>query len=156
MSDTRQCLCLRVGSQWYGIDVNNVIEVLHLVALAELPLKDSSVLGLMTLRDTVMPVIDLRSQFGMAERQFHLTTPIIAVRTPRGAMGLVADEVDNVERVAEEQLIAYEGPEITWVSRIARVAERLLLLIDVTTMTSVAEAASTAASAKLAPGQLAS
>jgi purine-binding chemotaxis protein CheW len=85
----------------------------------------------MTLRDKVMPVIDLRHHFGLPEPQFHLNTPIIAVRIAESMAGLVVDEVDNVERVTAGQLMVYDGPPIAQVSGVAQTPERLLLLIDV-------------------------
>ncbi len=130
MAKTQPYLSFRVGQQWYGLPVEAVTEVLHLIALAEVPTEEPYLLGLMTLREAVMPVVDLRRQFGFAEAPYALTTPILAVRAPRGAIGLVADEVDTVERVAEEQLVAYHGPAIARVSGVARASGRLLLLLD--------------------------
>jgi purine-binding chemotaxis protein CheW len=130
MDETRHYLSFRVGQLWYGVDVTNVIEVLHMLALTEVPAAETRILGLMTLRDKVMPVIDLRRHFGLPEPQFHLNTPVIAVHIAQSMAGLVVDEVDNVERVTADQLTAYDGPRIAQVSGVARTPERLLLLID--------------------------
>ncbi len=123
-------LTFRIGQQWYALNVDRVIEVIHLVALAELPAAESKVLGLMTLRDRVLPVIDLRSYMGIPDPQYTLTTPIIAVHSERTAFGMVVDEVDNVERILPEQLNAYSGPNLAQISGVARLNGRLLFLID--------------------------
>ena len=60
-----QYLCCRVGTEWYGVEVSRVIEVLHFAALHEVPGAKPDVLGLLTLRDLIMPVIDLRLRFGL-------------------------------------------------------------------------------------------
>ncbi len=123
-------LSVRTGHQWYGIDVEHVIEVLHFVALDELPGAPPGVLGLITVRDTVMPVIDLRIHFGLSEAPLRLNTPIVAVHTPTGAMGLVVDEADTVEEVSVEQMSAYDSSESPYVTAVVRVSKRLLLLLD--------------------------
>ena len=135
MADLRHYLSIRVGQQWYGVDVNHIVEALHMLALAEVPAAEKNILGLMTLRDQVVPVIDLRQYFGIAEPAYHLTTPIVAVhlcsrREQQTMAGLVVDEVDNVETVSADVLAAYDGPPIAQVSGVVRTGERLLLLLD--------------------------
>jgi chemotaxis signal transduction protein len=130
MTATRHYLNCRVGEQWYGLDVEHVVGVLHLVALTEVPAEQSSMLGLMTLRDEVMPVFDLRRHFGIAEPKLRLDTPIIAVRTTKNSLGLVVDEVDNVELMPVEAFVFYNGPELPYISGMAKHSARLILLID--------------------------
>jgi purine-binding chemotaxis protein CheW len=89
-------LRFRVGHQWYGIPVAEVIEVLHLVALSEMPGAPADVLGLLTLRDEVLPVIDLRLTFGTPERALSLNTPMVAVHHAERDLVLVIDDVDGV------------------------------------------------------------
>lgn len=145
-------LSFRVGQQWYGVDVSNVIEVLHMVALTELPAAAPDVLGLMIVREAVMPVIDLRRRFGLGQPALRLDTPIIALRTgglrPAGEraaangnarqhngasdrpLGLVVDEVDDVEYVATEHLAVYHDTDSPYVTHVARLPDRLLLVLD--------------------------
>lgn len=127
---TQHCLSLRVGQQWYGIAVDSVIEVLHLVALTELPAATPDVLGLMTVRNVVMPVIDLRLRFGLDDAPLRLDTPVIAIRTENGPIGLVVDEADDVEQISETQMSAYDSADSPYVASVARLPERLLLLLD--------------------------
>ncbi len=134
-------LSLRLGEQWYGIDVRHVVEVLHMVELTALPAPESAALGLMTLRDVVMPVIDLRRYFGTNEATFSLTTPIVAVHAPGQPIALVVDEVDTVERISATDLISYEGPDCPEVSGVAKLPDKLLLLLD---LGSIEKAAGTA------------
>lgn len=118
-------LSFRVGREWYGVDVKDIIEVLHLVALNEFPAED--ILGTMTLRDQVLPVIDLRQRFGLPSADLTLSTPIIAVRTTKGGLGLVVDEADNVEHIPHDKIIPYES---AYTHQVARLERGLLLLLD--------------------------
>jgi len=123
-------LNFRLGSQWYGLDVKNVIEVLHFVKLTELPNTGESLLGLMTLREHVLSVLDMRRLFNLTDVSFQLNTPIVAARSSKGMIGLVVDEVDQVATVNTDQLIAYKGPYVSQISSVARIGESLLLIID--------------------------
>ena len=119
-------LVFRVGREWYGVGVDAVIEVLHLVALSEVP--NSDVLGVMTLRNRAMKVFDLRQRFGLPNPSYTLTTPIIAVNTAQGAIGLVVDETDDVIQVAAEDILAYSGDGLEGSFRIEG---RMVLIMDV-------------------------
>ena len=125
-----QYLCCRVGSEWYGVEVSRVIEVLHLVALHEAPGANPDVLGLLTLRDMIMPVIDLRRRFGLGETDLSVDTPIIAVQAPAGPVGLVVDDVDDVEQITE--IDDAHGGELPFTVGTARLDSRLLFILDVT------------------------
>ena len=122
------CLTFRIGKQWYGIEVHKVIEVLQLVALDELPMAPPDVLGLMTLRDQVIPVVDLRRRFGETNVSFTLQTPIIAFKTDKGMAGVVVDDVDTVIPVEEEA--DFEDQHAPYIKAIARMKDHLLMILD--------------------------
>src|SRR5579871_3443736 len=102
-------LRFRVGQEWYGIDVDSVVEVLPFMALTELPDSPSDVLGMMRLRESVAPVVDLRLRFGFSTVSYDLNTPIIAAKTASGLIGLVVDDVDDLERVDVALISAQTG-----------------------------------------------
>ena len=124
-----QYLCCRVGREWFGIPVVYVIEVLHFVALNEIPGASPDVLGLLTLRDTVMPVIDLRVRFGHVDAAIELDTPIIALNTPQGPAGIVVDDVDDVEQIS--QIETRQDDALPHTQGVARLGERLLQILNV-------------------------
>ena len=124
-----QYLCCRVGREWYGVPVTAVIEVLHFLALNEVPGASPDVLGLLTLRDTVMPVIDLRIRFGQPEAEVKLDTPIIALNTPQGPAGIVVDDVDDVEDIG--QVDAQRDSAMPHTTGVVHLDKRLLQILDV-------------------------
>jgi purine-binding chemotaxis protein CheW len=127
---TRNFLTFRVGLEWYGADIDSVIEVTYLVMLTELPATTPDMLGLITVRDDVMPVIDLRQRFGQADGVLKMDTPIICMHTANGPIGLVVDEAEDVIRVESAPVAGYEGRESRYVSGVLRLPDRLLLLLN--------------------------
>jgi purine-binding chemotaxis protein CheW len=127
---TRFYLSCRVGREWYGIDADCIIKVLRLVALTELPDASPDVLGLMTLSDRVMPVIDLRRRFGLSDVSFQLETPIVAIDTTHGPVGLVVDDADDIKAIDESQVTLTDNSESPYIVGVARWSDHLLLLLD--------------------------
>jgi purine-binding chemotaxis protein CheW len=131
----------RVGREWYAIHVAQIVRVLHLVALTELPAADPDMLGMLTLPDRVAPVIDLRRRFRLTEIEYHLDTPIVAVNTPHGTVGLVVDEADDIETIGEEQLAPFTGTVSPYIVGVARSSDYLLLLLNTTLLGAEARSA---------------
>ena len=99
--------------------------------LNELPVTDPGLLGLMTIRNEVIPVIDLRVRFGLTQPEYRLDTPIIAARTSTGIVGLVVDNADTVENVPDVESITYQGSELPYLSGAVVLPEGLLLLLNI-------------------------
>ena len=124
-------LSARIGSQWYGIEVEKVIEVLHLVAYTEAPALQNDILGLTTVRDEVMPLIDLRRRFGLKDAQLKLDTPVVAIREAHGLIALVFDDADRVEDITDSQLATtQDSQQFPYIRAVAKLPGRLLLLLD--------------------------
>ena len=130
MAKVQHYLRFQVGYEWYGIEVDSLIEVLQFVALNELPGARPDILGMMRLREAVVPVIDLRLCFGL-DVAYTLNTPIIVARTASGPIGLVVDDVDDLERIDEAQVAPHEDGASPYVTGVARTASTLLLLLNI-------------------------
>ena len=117
-------MVFRVRQEWYAIMVNSVIEVLHMVALNEVP--EPGVLGMMTLRNRPVKVIDLRQLFGLPNPDYKLDTPIIAVNTRQGAIGLVVDEADGVTQVTADNVSVYDEE---YIEGVFRDQERMIFIV---------------------------
>ena len=127
---TTSYLSARIGSQWYGIEVDRIIEVLQLVAFTSLPVLREDILGLITIRDEVMPLIDLRKSFGQMDAHLRLDTPVIAIREQDGPIALVFDDADRVVEIDPTQIKSAEGRQYPYIRTVAKDNERLLLLLD--------------------------
>lgn len=98
-------LTFRVLQQWFAVDVMAIFEVQTMVAISPVPDMPSSVLGMVNLRGTVVPVLDLRIRFGVTKPPVELTTPIIFIHHNNANMyGIVVDDVDDVIRLAESSI----------------------------------------------------
>jgi len=98
-------LTFRVGKQWYAVDVQAVFEVYNLVAISEVADMPESILGVVNIRGSIVPVLDLRIRFNMPNRELELSTPIIFLsHTETKTYGIVVDDVDDVINIADEAI----------------------------------------------------
>lgn len=130
VSTSRDYLRFRLGNEWYGIDVAHIIEVMQFMILTEMPVPRPGLLGMMRLREMIVPVVDLRIRFGLPDVTYTLNTPIIVAQIDGAPRGLVVDDVDALERVDVSQIQPHDGSVSSYVSGVARSTDHLLLLLD--------------------------
>ena len=130
MAQALQVLTARVGQQWVALEVDAIIEVLPMLACSEVHSSRREVLGLVIVRDAVMPLIDLRRVFGAAQAAVRLDTPLIAVRAGGGACALLVDEADRVVEVRRGQGRQADAGQHPAICDVLRHDGRLLLLLD--------------------------
>ena len=103
----RQYLTFHLADEEYGIDILRVQEIRGWEKVRPLPDTPDYILGIMSLRGEVIPVVDLRSRFGLEPQAPSELTVVIIVRLEhqgesRG-MGLVVDAVSEVYRIEAKQ-----------------------------------------------------
>ncbi|MBK6432207.1 chemotaxis protein CheW [Candidatus Amarolinea dominans] len=127
-----QLVVFEVGQRAYALRVEQVIEVLRMVAIAPLPDTPPWLAGMLNFRGQVIPVMDLRTRLGAPRPQPDLNTPIMVVTTGERMAGLIADVVREVISLP---VAAVRAPDTLTgqaqvVATIARVRERLVALLD--------------------------
>jgi purine-binding chemotaxis protein CheW len=104
----RQFLTFTVADEEYGIDVRRVNEIFAFVPLTRVPRAPGFIAGVMNLRGTVVPVVDLRVKLGMPPTTTSSRTCIIIVEivslNGRTTMGLLSDEVRQVMDLAASDI----------------------------------------------------
>ncbi len=89
-------MTFRIGEQNYGIEILDVNEIVGLDTITEVPDVPNYVKGMINLRGTVIPVIDVRLRFGMDPREYDSRTCVVVVTVQGATVGLVVDRVNEV------------------------------------------------------------
>ncbi len=95
-TDTRQFLTFALGDEEYGIDILKVQEIKGYSAITRVPRTPQDIRGVMNLRGTIVPIVDLRTKFQLEPREYDRFTVIIVVVVRGRAVGLVVDAVSDV------------------------------------------------------------
>lgn len=104
--DTQKDLFLtfRLGNEDYGMEIFHVIEIVGIQNITEVPDMPEYIKGVINLRGSVIPVMDLRLRFNMPERAYDDRTCLIVVRVDDISIALVVDRVNEVSEISSEQI----------------------------------------------------
>lgn len=97
-------LTFGLAKESYGLEILKVREIIGLMAITAVPRTPGFVKGVINLRGKVIPVVDLRLKFGMAEAQHTEETCIIVVNVGQIEMGIIVDKVSEVLNIAGEDI----------------------------------------------------
>ncbi|AAR34518.1 chemotaxis protein CheW [Geobacter sulfurreducens] len=100
ITETRQYLTFKLDDEVFAVDVAKVREILELTSITKVPQTPQFMRGVINLRGSVVPVVDLRLKFGMSETAPTVDTCIIVVEVAHEhetlVLGALADSVQEV------------------------------------------------------------
>src|ERR1035437_6176020 len=106
---TSQFLTFLLGTEQYGVEILKVQEIRGYSAVTPIPNTPAHIKGVINLRGTVVPVVDLRAKFSLANAEYNKFTVIIVVTVREKVVGLVVDAVSDVLDIgATEMRVAPE------------------------------------------------
>jgi purine-binding chemotaxis protein CheW len=130
-----QYLTFSLDREEYGIDILRVQEIRSTGAITPIPNTPSHLRGVMNLRGTIIPVVDLRAKLGIATAEATDFTAIVVVTVGSKIVGLIVDAVSDVLNIPASDIQAapdFGGSfDIRFVGGIARANERLVVLLDI-------------------------
>lgn len=97
-------VCFRLGGDVYALDIMRVREIIKPQPLSGLSEAPSFVEGVINLRSSIIPVVDLRKIFGLAECAITNTSRILIVVVERQPIALIVDAVSEVASIAVSDL----------------------------------------------------
>jgi purine-binding chemotaxis protein CheW len=141
---TLEVLVFEVGGQAYGLPTADVREIVRAVAITSLPNAPDVIEGVVNVRGRVLPVLDVRTRFRLPATPLDPSDHfIVASAGPRGVV-LRVDRATHLALLDEGSIQSPEtlGPSGTYVAGVAKLDGGLVLIHDLTTFLSAAEAAS--------------
>lgn len=138
-SDERQLVSFSVENQEYAVDIADVQEIVQVPTdIVAVPKVSAAVLGLMTLRERLLPLVSLRTMFNLSSATLDERSRVVVVATAEGAIGIVTDSVSEVLRVPLALIddlpkLLNKATQLEEVSQICRLndGKRLVSVIDV-------------------------
>lgn len=99
-----QFLTFGIEKETYAIDLLNVMEIIRLIQITPIPETFNFIKGIINLRGKIIPVMDVRLRFNIAEKGYEDRTCIIVVSIKGLEMGLIVDHVSEVLEIPEGQV----------------------------------------------------
>jgi len=136
---SQQVLTFVLGSETYGVDILRVQEIRGWSSVTKIPHAPHCVLGVLNLRGSIVPIVDMRMQFNLERAEYTTVTVIIVLsvqsRAGRRDFGVVVDGVSDVVTVNEAQV--KPAPDLgsrnatEHIRGLLPVADRMVVLLDI-------------------------
>src|SRR5580698_11082488 len=144
-AEIQQYLSFALGEEQYGIEILRVQEIKGYSGITPIPNTPSHVKGVMNLRGTVIPVVDLRSKFAMETVEYTKFTVIIVASVGEKIVGIVVDAVSDVLTVSSGNI--RPAPDFgvraatRFITGLTTVGDHLAILLDIEKLVSSDELA---------------
>ncbi len=129
-----QLVTFSLGSEEFGVDIMCVQEIIRIPAITRVPKAPTYVEGVINLRGNVIPVISLRTRFGIDRVEETDLSRIIVLQVKTKVFGIRVDAVTEVLRLDSESIeppppIAL-GMDSQFIRGVGKIEERLLILLE--------------------------
>jgi len=130
-----QFLTFTLGDELYGIDIIQVKEIKGYTAVTKIPNMPSHIVGVLNLRGAIVPIVELRTAFGMPTVDCTAFTVIILVVVRGRILGLVVDAVSDVVSISQKDIEA--SPDfgtrvnVGFLSGIGKSGDKLVALLNI-------------------------
>jgi purine-binding chemotaxis protein CheW len=130
-----QIVSFRLAQEEYGIEITKVQEIILMGEITRVPQTPDFIKGLINLRNTVIPIVDLRLRFGVSREEITDETRIMVVNVMGKTIGVIVDAVSEVLRISNEQISppppTVAGLEQEYLTGLVKLKKRLLILLDI-------------------------
>jgi purine-binding chemotaxis protein CheW len=137
--NTRQMLTFVLGDETYGVDILRVQEIRGWSPVTRIPQSPQHVLGVLNLRGSIVPIVDLRMRLSFAKAEYNAVTVIIVLSVEsahgRRDVGVVVDAVSDVMDVKTSEMKPAPdlGSQVNtdYIQGLATIADRMVMLLDI-------------------------
>ena len=134
-----QVLTFTLADEEYGVDILRVQEIKGWDSVTGIPNTPDYIRGVINLRGTIVPVIDMRLRFGLPPLEYGPLTVVIVLRVESGSrtriMGIVVDAVSDVYNLPEDRIRPapdFGGTvESEFITGLAGVEDKMVIVLDV-------------------------
>lgn len=130
----RQLVVFDIGNEHFGVNIIDVDSIIKMQEIISVPMSLNFVEGITTLRGQVLPVIDLRKRLNVPLTEKTNETRIIVINMEGSKVGMIVDAVSEVLTIQEETIeatpVMVSNVDTAFITGIAKVDSRLIILLD--------------------------
>lgn len=143
-SEIVQLVAFKIKEEEFGVEINQVKEIVKLVPITPMPRAPSFIEGVVNLRGQILVIIDLAKKLDIESSPHSDKTRIIVVELEDSAMGMIVDEVIEVLRLPKTNIdetpeLAVDAVQKKYIKGVGKLGKRLLILVDLVKMLSQEE-----------------
>jgi purine-binding chemotaxis protein CheW len=135
MEKDLQVVGFRVGNETYGVRIAAVREIVRVPEITSVPNAPEIIEGVINLRGKIIPVMDLRKRFGLAEIVTDKKNRILVVDLENKLLGLIVNSASEVLKISPSDIEApgtvFAEGESGYVTGVGKLKGRLIILLDI-------------------------
>lgn len=129
-----QLVTFSIGEEEFGVNILQVQEIIRTMEITKVPRAPEFVEGVINLRGKVIPIVDMRSRFGLNSKEHDKYTRIIVIEIEMIIVGFVVDSVSEVLRIPANSVQppppVVAGMDSDYIDGVGKLEDRLLILLD--------------------------
>ncbi len=132
--DISRFLTFFIDKECYGLNISNVKEIIASMNITSVPKTPDYIKGVINLRGTVIPIVDVRLKFGMAERAHDINTAIVINEIDNVSIGFIVDRVEDVLSIKHSTLT--EPPKFgtsvdtSFIEKVAQIDKDVVMILN--------------------------
>ena len=138
-----QLVSFRLGDEHFGVEILKVREINRMLEITKVPHSPDFVEGVINLRGTLIPIIDLRKRFGLRTKDHDRLTRVVVAQVDGNTFGFVVDAVTGVSKIQASTVEAappiVAGVDAEYIQGVSKSDDRLLILLDLERIFSAGE-----------------
>lgn len=123
-----------VDNEQYGVDISRIKEIIAPMNITHIPRTPVYVKGVINLRGSVIPVVDVRLKFGMEEKEMDMETAIIIYEVNNVSIGFIVDNVEDVLSIDAKNISDSpsfgSGIDTSFIESVAEVDNEVIMLLN--------------------------
>jgi purine-binding chemotaxis protein CheW len=124
-----------LAKETYGVDILRVQEIRGYDGVTRLPSAPDFIKGVINLRGTIVPVVDMRLKFALGEAVYDPFTVMVILNVAKRVIGMVVDRVSDVVRLAHDEIRATpefgSGIDVHYVAGLVERDDQMLIVLDI-------------------------
>ena len=134
-ADDNQFVTFTLAEEEYGVDILRVQEIIGYKGFTKIPRVADFIKGVLNLRGTVVPVVDLRRKFAMDEKDYDKFTVIMIVEVAGRVIGIIVDAVSDVVSLDSDDIQPTprfsEKIRTEFIKGMGRKEDKFIILLDI-------------------------
>ena len=136
MANEDQVVAFKLRNEEYGFSILNVQEIKGLTDITRVPFAPEFIKGVINLRGSVLPVIDLKKRLGLEDTPYTANTRIVIVQYDEVAVGMLVDAVTEVRTINADDIdtsrtVTGNDSNSKFISGIGKVDDRLIIQLNI-------------------------
>ena len=142
-ADIVELLAFWVADEEYSVDILDIQEIIPMREITEVPRANPCLLGIISLRGTVVPILDLRDVLELPKSEVTRNTRVLVLQGDAEPVGIMVDNVTSVVRLSQREIEpkpkAMQREIGDVIEGVGRLEQRVLIVLDASAVIEVLE-----------------